>query len=74
MIKPIPVKSSNISSVWYDPATKVLGIVFHGSGLYHHADVPQDVFDAFMAAESKGKHYHAAIRGKFKHSKVDQPS
>jgi hypothetical protein len=66
-----PVKSSNIVSVGYSPADKRMEIEFRGGGVYHHAEVPQSVYDAFMAAESKGSHYHAAIKGKFKHTKLD---
>ena len=66
-----PVKSSNVVSIGYSPDEKRMEIEFKGGGVYSHADVPQSVYDALMAAESKGKHYHAAIKGKFKHSKAD---
>lgn len=71
MVEHIPVKSSNIVSAAYDAAEKVMEVKFKSGGLYRHSDVPQAKFDAFMAADSKGSHYHANIKGKHAHTKVD---
>lgn len=65
-------KSSNVESVGYDEATKTLGVKFKSGGLYHHADVPKSVYDGLVGADSVGSHYHAHVKGKFKHSKVDK--
>jgi KTSC domain-containing protein len=67
-----PVKSSNIESIGYHPETKRMSVRFKGSGgTYSYADVPKDVYDKLMGAESVGKHFHAEIKGKYKHLKVD---
>ena len=65
------VKSSNILGIGYDPETKTLAVKFK-TGVYHHADVSPEDHAAFMAADSKGSHYHANIKGKFKHEKVSE--
>jgi hypothetical protein len=68
-----PVTSSNIKSVGYDPATKTLEVEFLSGSLYRHEDVPQHVYDEFMAADSNGRsvgsHYNYNVK-RFKGSKV----
>jgi hypothetical protein len=67
------VKSSQIAATGYDSASKTLAIKFNnGQKVYHYSDVPQEQFDALMAAESIGKHFGAHIRGKFKHTLQDE--
>jgi len=61
----IPVESSQIQSIGYDPATKTLLVNFKRGGIYSYAGVPQEVFDAFLAAESKGKFLGREIKGKY---------
>jgi hypothetical protein len=57
-----PVVSSMIRSVGYDPASQTLEITFPTGVTYRYAGVPPEVAEAFLAAESKGKYFHAAIR------------
>lgn len=56
------VKSSNISSVGYDPGTSTLEVESKSGGIFHYAGVEQRQFDELMAAESIGKHFHGNIR------------
>lgn len=60
-MKMTPVISSNVQSVGYAPETKTLAVQFKSGGLYHHEDVSPEAHAAFMAAESKGKHYREHI-------------
>jgi hypothetical protein len=70
-----PVKSSQIESIGYDPASKILAIRFNGGRkLYHYAGVSQEDYDKFQSAESVGKHFGAHIRGKFPHTLQDEKS
>lgn len=57
-----PVTSSNIAAIGYDPATKALTVQFKSGAQHRYADVSPDAHAALMAAESKGKHFHAHIR------------
>lgn len=70
MIVRTPVKSSNISAIGYDPKERVLEVEFLNGGVYRHAEVPQEVYDSLMAADSKGSHYHANVK-RFKATKVN---
>jgi len=68
----IPCNSSQIHAYGYDPATKTLALQFKrkgengervGGSIYHYENVPADVYQAFVAAESKGRFFGAHIKG-----------
>lgn len=66
-IERFAIDSSSIKTIGYSNGTLVVG--FSSGHLYAYA-VPQDVFEAFAAAESKGKHFAAHIKGKFTSAKL----
>lgn len=59
--------SSNIEAVGHKDG--VLTVKFKGGGTYEYADVPADLHDKMIAAESAGKFFHAHVKGKFNHKK-----
>lgn len=62
----LPVQSSMLSHIAYDPAVQVLGVRFNKSNFVHHfVDVPPDVAAAVFNAESIGKAFNEHIRGKY---------
>jgi KTSC domain len=64
------VESSSISSVGYNAASKTLEVEFHNGSLYRYYDVPQSVYDAWMAAPSKGQFFTYQIRDRFPFSQL----
>lgn len=64
------VESRQIHSIGYDPETQTLAVRFargygdnRGPGsLYHYANVPQAVYEAFAQAESKGNFFNTNIK------------
>ncbi|WP_375414672.1 KTSC domain-containing protein [uncultured Bradyrhizobium sp.] len=54
--------SSVIRSYSYSAKKSELTITFVSGRRYVYADVPQDVFDAFRAATSKGSFFNSEIR------------
>lgn len=64
------VSSSIIASVGYDPATKVLEVEFHETGLYQYFNVPSVLHEAFMTAPSKGGFFNANIKGHFAYERL----
>lgn len=75
----IAVKSKQLHSVGYDPATKTMRIRFADrkdgtpGPMYDYSNVGPDDHSALMAADSKGKHFGAHIKPhahKFPFSKV----
>jgi hypothetical protein len=66
----IPVDSSNIASIGYEAETQTLQVEFQGGRIYQYFDVPESVFEEFLAASSKGKFFHASIKGAFRYARV----
>lgn len=59
----IPVESSSIELVGYDENARELYVRFHNRGrTYAYEDVPQDEFDALLAAPSKGRYLNWEIK------------
>lgn len=58
----IPVVSSCIASVGYDPESLTLEIEFNHGAVYQHSGVPQEEYEAFMASDSKGAYYNACLK------------
>lgn len=67
----IPVVSSNIASIGYEPADRYLFTKFKNGGVYRSEDVAPQVFEDFKAAESAGKFFAAEIRGQYQTTKLD---
>ena len=66
-----PVKSSNLDEVGYDPATRTLHVRFQGGNTYEYAEVPSQAYMDLITADSKGKHFHQHVRGKYVHRKLE---
>lgn len=58
-----PVDSSMIQAVGYDPETHTLEVLFNSGRTYGYEDVPLDVYEALMAADSKGGFMRSEIIG-----------
>lgn len=61
------VTSSNIASIGYDTASHVLEVEFNNGSVYHYYDVPPAVYEALMAAASKGTFLNASIKGTYRY-------
>lgn len=59
------VRSSNIRSVGYDAASRMLELEFHSGGLYQYSGVPETIYQGFMRAASKGSYLHDHIKGRY---------
>jgi len=61
------VTSSFIESIEYDPVTWVMTVHVRGEDgkFFSYGEVPQPVFESFLAADSKGVFFSRHIRGKF---------
>lgn len=65
----IPVQSSNVKAVWYDPSGEQLLVSFQPPGQrerrYAYGGVPMRVFLDFLSAGSKGQFVWKHIRDKY---------
>ena len=65
-MKMISVDSTLISEVGYDPDLEKLIVVFKKSGgKYIYSGVPQETYDALMAAASVGGYFLKNVKPKF---------
>lgn len=61
----IPVRSSAIAAVGYDPNTRRMQIRFTSGGTYTYCGVPQSVYDGLMSASSVGTYFDRVIRDRY---------
>ncbi len=61
--------SSVIRKYFYKPELQILTIVYVSGAVYDYLDVPQEVFDDFRAAFSKGTYLNKNIKPYFKYVK-----
>ena len=61
--------SSIIKKYFYKPELKILTIVYVSGAVYDYLDVPQEDFDDFRAAFSKGIYLNKNIKPNFRYEK-----
>jgi len=80
----IPVKSSQISGIGWEPRPQIEGdpvpgtigtleIEFTSKAIYQYANVPYVEYRKFLAAESKGHHFAVHIRACYEYECVFKP-
>lgn len=62
--------SSVIRKYYYKPELEILRIIYVSGAVYDYLEVPQEVFDEFRAAFSKGTYLNKKIKPFFKYEKV----
>jgi hypothetical protein len=67
----VPVKSSNIGAIDYDPSSKMLTVQFRSGTTWQYADVPPEEHAALMAADSVGSYFARFIRDLYAANPVD---
>ena len=61
-------ESSVIGAVGH---SRVLEIQFESGKVYQYFDVPEDVYEDMLNAESKGKYFNSHIRGKYNYQEIE---
>lgn len=64
------VNSSNIDSVGYLPDSRTLEIRFHNGRLYQYFDVPDNVHQELVDADSVGRFFNSNIRGVYRYARI----
>jgi len=65
----VSVESSLLSSVTYS-SSATLQLHFRKGAIYQYFAVPPAVFEALLAAESKGAFFNRHIRDRFQHQRL----
>lgn len=65
-----PVNSSNLASVGYNPATKILEIGFQDGSIWQYSAVPLEVHEELIAADSQGTYLATHVKGNYPFNKI----
>lgn len=63
-------RSTMITEIEYDSEKKLLILIFGKGGKYEYSDVPKDIYEALLGAESIGKYFLANVKDKFETVKI----
>lgn len=64
------VQSSNLASIGYDAENEILEVEFNHGGVYQYFDVPENVYEELMDADSHGVYFSAKIRNDYSYQKL----
>lgn len=64
------VNSRAIHAIGYDTDSAQLEVIFTGGGIYRYHDVPPELFERFLASDSKGAFFYDHVRGRFAHHRL----
>lgn len=65
--------SSSLASAGYDPAAHVLEVEFKNGGVYQYLEVPDEEYEEFRSAESKGRYLNTEIKPRHRARKLSPP-
>lgn len=74
---PLPAgASSTIDATGYDSGSQTLAVRFKSGDVYHYFDVPHELAQGLVDADSAGKFLHANIKNAFNFEKIaiDDPN
>jgi hypothetical protein len=63
--------SSVIDTTYYDKEKQTLKVIFRSGAVYVYFDVPEEVYQQFMKARSKGTFLNLSIKGSYEFERVD---
>jgi hypothetical protein len=64
------VESTTIKSVGYQADGKTLEIEFQSGMVYRYGDVPLEVYEGLLQADSKGRYFNGEIRDCYECARV----
>ncbi|GAB2954574.1 hypothetical protein GCM10027048_20040 [Hymenobacter coalescens] len=66
----VTVDSSNIASIGYSDADRILEVEFLNGSIYHYYGVPAHVHAGIMGADSHGKYLNSEIKGTYGYDRL----
>jgi KTSC domain len=71
-MKTTAVQSATLAMIGYDDAGGILELEFLSRAVYRYFGVPGAVYEALLAAPSKGSCFNHTIRGVFPHLRISE--
>ncbi|HEU4325890.1 MAG TPA: KTSC domain-containing protein [Roseiflexaceae bacterium] len=65
-----PVDSRGLREVGYDPQRRELEVQFRDRKVYRYSEVPEEVYRALLAADSKGRYFNEQIKERYGYLRV----
>ena len=62
MMEYVPVSSTTIEAVGFDPDTQTLGVSFRSGAEYHYYNVPAEFFEGLRTAASPGNYLDTYVK------------
>jgi KTSC domain len=66
----LPVESTSLASVGYDPISSTLEVEFRNGRIYQYFEVPQHIYDGLMSAPRQGPYFNQYIRNSYSYSQI----
>lgn len=66
----LPVDSSNLASVGYDPENKTLEVEFSSGAVYQYTKVPKKKYEDMIKSPSVGTYFASFIKSRHDYTKV----
>src|SRR5688572_17617925 len=67
----LPVDSTDLVSIGYDPKTRTLEIEFKEDRIYQYQDVEPDIYERFTRTDSYGEYFYAHINKHYRYKRVN---
>ena len=64
------MESSLFTAAGYRPEARQLYLRFRDGNIYRYFDCTVEMYESFLAAESKGRHFSSYIRNRFRYEQV----
>lgn len=65
-----PIESSMFTAAAYDLARRILYLRFTSGDVYRYFEFPEELYPAFLAAESHGRYFLSHIRHQFRYERL----
>ena len=66
----VPVESKMLLSIAYDANKHILYLRFRSGDVYRYFDFPDEAYQQFLSAESKGQFFLSNIRNRFRYQRM----
>ena len=64
------VLSTEIEWIGYEQKTNMLQVEFIEGGIYQYQNVPQNIYDNFLNADSHCRYFETFVKGRYSHRKI----
>ena len=68
------VESTTLLAIGYDETHEILQLEFRSHAVYRYFGVPCSIYEALVAASSKGSYFNGTIRGYFPYALISGTS